>query len=114
MNKYDVDVTWSGRFPNLCSGSWTLRIDGTDYSNMIPDELKNSCMDTYGVYSSWEFDEHWMEYQDSYCDGLEETDWIRKNKSWLRDITPAPDLQKQIFRAFQKIDFRPGSCGGCI
>ena len=36
-----VEAKWSGSYPWLCSGEWTLFIDGKDMSDKIPKELRN-------------------------------------------------------------------------
>jgi hypothetical protein len=108
----EVIATWSGRGPCLCSGEWTLTIDGHDYTNMIPKELRNDCMRTAGVYETWYFggDSGWEACWETYDDGMDFSEWEQHNP-WINDI-PAPN--ELIFEAFQKEDFRQGSCGGCI
>ena len=50
-----VEANWSGGYPNLCSGKWTLFIDGKDMSDKIPKDLINEPMYTNGIYPSWQF-----------------------------------------------------------
>lgn len=109
----EVKAKWSGSFPSLCHGEWTLIVDGRNVSDYIPDELRNSSMNTFGVYSSWHF-EGWMEVFDDYTDGLMCDEWIEANKYWLDNITRDYVAQVEIFNAINKEDFRSGSCGGCI
>ena len=45
-----------GGYPNLCSGEWTLFIDGKDMSNKIPKDLRNEPMNTKDIYSSWRYE----------------------------------------------------------
>lgn len=45
-----VEASWSGSFPNLCSGEWTLIVNGKDVSAHIPDNLRYSEMNTFGKY----------------------------------------------------------------
>ena len=40
-----VEAKWSGSYPNLCSGEWTLFIDGKDMSDKIPKDLINEIID---------------------------------------------------------------------
>lgn len=108
-----VEAKWSGEYPTLCFGKWSLKVNGKDVSRAIPAKLRNTSMDTYGCYSSWHF-ENWMEVFEDYEDGLEEDEWIEENDYWLCNITNDRSLKREIFRAIQKNDFRSGQCGGCI
>ncbi len=108
-----VTAYWSGSYPCLCYGEWTLQVNGNDVSHLIPEDLKNGSMNTYGEYQSWHF-EDWIEMFESYCDGLACNEWIDENKYWIDVITTDMETQEEIFYAIQKEDFRPGSCGGCI
>ena len=114
MAKTVVDANWSGSFPNLCSGKWTLIVNGKDVSAQIPESLRYSEMNTFGSYSNWYFDENYSEYWDDYEDGLHEAEWIEENQDWLASITVDRDVQREIFTAISNADWRHGSCGGCI
>ncbi len=108
-----ITAKWTGAYPNLCSGIWKLYKDGEDISDMIPEELRDSEMNTFGNYSSWHF-EDWDEVWDSYEDGLDGPDWISENDEWLSKITSDYQEKMEIFYAIQAEDWRHGSCGGCI
>lgn len=108
-----AEAKWSGKYPTLCFGKWSLKVNGKDISHAIPTKLRHTSMNTYGWYSSWHF-ENWMEVFDKYEDGLKEDEWIEENDYWLYTITNDKNLKQEIFRAIQKEDFRSGECGGCI
>ena len=108
-----VTAKWSGSYPCLCNGEWTLKVDGKNVSKKIPDDLRESSMNTYGIYQSWHF-EDWMEVFEDYEDGLDCEEWIEENDEWLSEITTDYSIKEQIFTAIQSEDFRSGSCGGCI
>ena len=108
-----VKAKWSGSYPCLCFGKWTLIVDGNDVSNKIPKKLRESSMNTYGTYQSWHF-EDWLEVFEDYSDGLNCEDWIRENDYWLKEITDNNDTKILIYNAINEQDFRIGSCGGCI
>ena len=108
-----VKANWSGSYPCLCFGEWTLKVDGKDVSEMIPKNLRESSMNTYGTYQSWHFVD-WMEVFEDYESGLICEDWIRENKEWLDKITKDEKVQAEIYYAINEQDFRSGSCGGCI
>jgi hypothetical protein len=109
-----VEARWSGSYPTLCYGKWTLIVNGKDVSMFIPEELKESSMYTYGTYQSWHFNDDWMEEFEDYDNGLDCEDWIEENKYWLDTITEDLKIQEEIFYAINEQDFRTGSCGGCI
>lgn len=109
-----VEAKWSGSYPCLCNGEWTLFIDGKDVSDKIPKDYRNEPMNTNGVYSSWRFGNDWEEEWDNYEDGLKCEDWIKENKEWLDRITTDKCEQEDIYYAFQLNDWRYESCGGCI
>lgn len=108
-----VKAEWSGSYPCLCHGKWTLKINGKNVSDLIPEELRESEMNTYGTYESWHF-ENWMEVFEDYEDGLDCDEWIEENKYWLDTITEDLNTQMEIYHAINKQDWRAGSCGGCI
>lgn len=95
MNKFKAE--WSGHYPTLCFGKWTLYKNEKDISHLIPDKLREKTMYTFGKYQSWHFEE-----------------WIDKNRYWLNAICDCETDYKRVFKAFQKSDFRTNSCGGCI
>lgn len=109
-----VKAIWNGEWPCLCYGEWTLIVDGKDVSDHIPDELRNSHMNTYGTYYRWYFDDNYLEDWEPYEDGLEKEAWIEENEDWLSTITDSKDTWADIFDAISMQDFRHGSCGGCI
>lgn len=113
-----IDVTWSGGYPNLCSGTWYIKINGLQVT--IPEEKRHSHFDTWGSYSQWFFDEDSSEYEEGYEDGLGEAEWIADNIQWLGPelerlgIQFTPDDWETLFEKVHEKDFRQGSCGGCI
>lgn len=108
-----VIAKWSGHYPCLCYGEWTLEVNGVDVSMYIPEELRNDSMNTYGIYQRWYFVD-WIEQFEDYEDGLMCDEWVEKNKYWLDVITDDINVQMEIFDAISVKDWRHGSCGGCI
>lgn len=108
-----VEAEWTGFYPCLCSGTWILKVNGIDVSDVIPKDKRHNDMDTWGWYEEWHF-EDWEEVFTSYESGLEEDDWIKENLEWLSKISNDNDIYKEIYKAIQKCDWRSGSCGGCI
>lgn len=109
-----IKAEWSGSYPNLCRGEWTIWVDGKDVSEKIPKNLRKDCMNTYGIYQYWYFDEKGNEIFEDYEDGLKCEEWIEKNKYWLAGISADHSVPLAIFHAVNAADWRGGSCGGCI
>lgn len=103
-------AVWSGCYPCLCEGFWTLLRNGKPIKTDIP--FQEGPAGTLGAYWSWHF-EDWEEVFEEYEDGLDCDTWCRAHAEWLASIAPE-DEWPQIFAAFRTEDFRPGSCGGCI
>lgn len=114
MKQFNVKAEWSGAYPCLCCGEWSLFINGKNFTKYIPSEKRNNPMDTFNTYQTWYFDEDYMEIFEDYEDGLTCEEWIEENKDWLNKITTNSDELKTIYEAFKEQDFRTGSCGGCI
>ena len=36
-----VVANYTGTYPNLCVGEWTLKVNGKDVSDKIPEELRS-------------------------------------------------------------------------
>lgn len=109
MTKYYAE--WSGRYPCLCSGEWTLFIDDKPCKVEIP--FQNDCADTFGTYEEWHFDENWCEVFDDYECGMQCDDWCNEYRDYLEKVAPKSDWPL-VFGAFQANDWRHSSCGGCI
>lgn len=108
-----VSAEWSGKWPCLCCGEWTLIVNGIDVSDKIPDALRTSSMNTYGYYVRRRLTTKGV-CQEEYHDGMECSEWTIDNKDWLDTISTDLGVQEDIFYEFQEKDFRRGSCGGCI
>ena len=108
-----VEAKWTGKYPNLCSGWWILKVNNKDVSYLIPKDLRTSPMNTYGEHKSFHFNK-WEEIWNSYEDGLDCEDWIEENQNWLNKITTDHSVQVDIYYAINSQDWRYGECGGCI
>ena len=109
---HKVEAVWTGKWPCLCHGEWILTIDGREIN--LPENVKDSPMNTEGTYEKWQFENGYEEVWETYTNGLPFDDWAMKNQSWLSEITTDRELQREIYLAFQAHDWRHGSCGGCI
>lgn len=105
---------WSGRYPSLCVGEWRLYKNGEDISEYIPEDLRDSHMNTKGVYPDWYFDDDWIEDVYDYEDGMSCNDWIEETMDWLKQFCDTEEDFKSVYETFNKSDFRPNLCGGCI
>lgn len=109
-----MTAEWTGKYPNLCRGKWILKDGSRNISSIIPDDLLHNEMGTYKTFEKWEFDDKWNEEWSTYEDGLECEDWIEANYEWLSVYTQDSKTMRDIYDAFNKNDWRHGSCGGCI
>ena len=111
-----VYVDWSGKYPCLCYGIWTIKINDKEIE--IPFEKTNKDMGTFGTYCRWFFGENYREEFNYYEDGMVFSDWIQEN-TWLIDEVKKNCLGfdedeisiicENIFEEIQKNDFRCGS-----
>lgn len=106
-----IEVKWSGGYPNLCSGEWTLIIDGVDHSDTIP--FQGEPANTLGEYQRWRFAANYSEEFYRVESGKDAKEWCVEHSEWLEAIAPEKDWQ-EIFEAFRAQDWRYCSCGGCI
>jgi len=119
----DITVKWSGTYPNLCSGEWSIYIDYMELP--IPEMNSFGDMGTSGTYERWYFDDDYSEQTETYDivtsedDIIQLKDWIiyslksLENAYYLKfNITDK--LIETIIEKISEVDFRSGSCGGCI
>lgn len=105
-------ASWSGSYPCLCFGEWTLYHNGEEIDVEIP--FQNEPADTFGEYIEWYFDEDYIENEKYYEDGLDEEEWIKENIEYLKQVTDDNKQYEYIYKAFQENDWRYGSCMGCV
>lgn len=108
-----IKVNWTGVYPCLCYGEWKIWVDGKDVSDFIPEDLRNSPMETYGTYNQWHF-EDCIEVFEDYEDGLSFDEWIEENDTWISKFLDTVEEKYELYCLINEIDFRHGSCGGCI
>lgn len=112
INKFRAE--WSGSYPARCIGEWSLYKNDKDISEYIPEDLRDSHMNTEGVYSEWYFGDDWIEEFSDYHAGMDCDVWIKANMEWLKQFCETEEDFVNVYEAFNKSDFRPNSCGGCI
>ena len=103
---------WTGKFPNHCHGEWILYRDGAKINVEIPFAKLPAA--TKGCYQGFYFDDKWNCFWYDYIDGMDYPDWSNHFFDFLKSITTDMAEWKDIYRAFQKNDWRFCSCGGCI
>lgn len=107
------EVSWSGRYPCLCFGEWTIKKNGVDVSDFIPDELRDREMNTKKAYSHWHFDGDWREVWEEVTEGMDEDEWIERN-DWIKNICDTREEMAELYAAIREEDWVHSSCGGCI
>lgn len=105
-------ASWSGSYPCLCFGEWTLYHNGKKIDVEIP--FQNEPANTYNEYAQWHFGEDYIENEKYYEDGLDEEEWIKENIEYLKQVTDDNKQYEYIYDAFQENDWRYGSCMGCV
>jgi len=115
---FSIIVNWSGLYPNLCAGKWSISINGKVFP--IPKEKINKPMNTFKTYSLWSFDTDYSEIWEDEDMGLEFDLWIKENAKWLYDgfkeinIKPTMIDLLNLYFKIKELDWVHGSCGGCI
>jgi hypothetical protein len=117
MNK--IVAEWSGTYPCLCFGAWTISVGGVPF--LIPPNRLSTPMNTYKTYGSWSFDSSWSEIWEDYEDGLGFDSWVQANLVWLEPnletikvSTSDMEFLRALYESIKEKDWRYGSCGGCI
>jgi len=134
----EIEVEWTGSFPNLCSGHWIIKIDGAQLIDKNDDvkgetdwrgnvraftygHFMTANMGTSGTYNSWHFDENYSEVFEDYYERSELANWwsstqgqsllgLLKDNDYILNESELQDLYTKLSDA----DWRSGSCGGCI
>lgn len=106
-----ITATWTGCYPNLCSGEWIITIGGEKVE--LPDKVRTSPMQTRGAYNTWTFGKDWEEVWSKYEDGLDFEPWLREN-SWVSSLNLSSEEERALYDSISAEDWRYGSCGGCI
>lgn len=93
-------ISYTGRYPNLCSGTLTLEIDGVKH--------------TFGG----SYKEPRAEFENFWCSGGGMTrDYETYGGEWQIDVSDLPEqfrkYAQEIDRAFNE-NVEWGCCGGCI
>jgi len=117
--KLEIEVNWTGSYPNLCSGEWEITIEGTKVN--LPDDIVNSSMGTKGEYDTWSFGENYSEDWDSYEDGDDFEQWLSYSNGWViyvflqaGIVEASMEEKRRLFELIRENDWRHNSCGGCI
>lgn len=114
MSNHKIEAVWSGSYPALCYGEWSLTIDGKDFTRVIPKKRRSEPMGTFKTYSHWQFGEDWDEEWEDYEDGMGLDEWVQSNMSWIQKLPIENSDYESLYEAFRAQDFRHGECGGCI
>ena len=116
-NKRVKFVSYTGAYPNLCSGVLTLEIDGVQYK--FGHEYMNYDINTE-TYTDEDpqnpnFDSFWHSGGCVKCN--EDWDFDVEHDDWIIDAESLPeqfwDIADEIDEVFNR-NVRQGCCGGCI
>ena len=94
-------VSYDGKYPNLCSGTLVLKIDGEDHS--FRNALQSGGMVTHdGKYN------HWSVYHDEW-DFHPENDFSEENQDII-----FTEAEKKWIKMLINENVEWGCCGGCV
>ena len=99
-------ISYTGRYPNLCSGILTLEIEGKEYT--FGDDYRDNTHGTYRQFwSSGGKCGFYNNYQDSYIN----------DGDWLIDADYLPEEFQQYIYEIDEVfnaNVPYGCCGGCL
>lgn len=101
-------VSYTGEYPNLCSGVLTLNIDGTEvkfgWDYQRPKECTNYYTPFWHSGGDWGFYNDWSESYVSHHEWIVDKDELpAKYKKYINEIA-------EVFNA----NVPHGCCGGCL
>jgi len=117
----NIEVVWTGKYPNLCHGKWIIRIDEKPLKHTKKDTVMYSSMSTENTFNIWKFVGDYEVEWNEYTDGLPYKAWwssetgeclnklLEKNK-----VTLTEEEKKYFYEQLVEHDWRHNSCGGCI
>ena len=106
------DVSWSGSYPTLCSGKWTILKDGEDVSGAIPKDLRVSYMNTQKEYVCLSLDKDNQIQKTPLIRGLDRSTWMNINV-WIWNICSNDEEANELYDEIVKQDWFHNTCGGC-
>jgi len=109
-----LSITYDGSYPNLCSGTLAITLDNT--TTVFRKYQFSEGFETSGSFDRWEFGNSYEVTWETYNDGLSYRDWLHSTtyKTILSTIPTIAEHSEELYTSLQAIDFRHGSCGGCI
>lgn len=122
LNKSRVKfISYTGKYPNLCSGVLTLEIDGKQYKfghnfmNHHYDDVAKKWIQTDEDPDNPNFNKFWHSGGNVTCDG--DWNWSVHHGEWKFDIEDLPDQFKELASEIDEVfneNVEYGCCGGCI
>lgn len=114
-------VSYTGRYPNLCSGVLTLEIDGTQYKfghncmNHHFDEKKKKWVYTDEDEHNPNFDSFW--HSGGSCYFVKDYQDIVETNEWHINVEELPEKIKELAEEIDIVfndNVTWGCCGGCL
>ena len=111
-------ISYTGKYPNLCSGVLTLEINGVEYK--FGHDYRNYHVDKNGNWRYTDEDPNNPNFTSFWRSGgsvSEHQDWDVKTAEWEIDVDELPE---QFWDVADEIDsvinenIPHGCCGGCI
>ena len=101
-------VSYTGKFPNLCSGVLTLRIDGENVKF-------GHCLEDYDWQSRKYKDDNYNSFWKS--GGWIDSDYYPRQGEWIIDISEIPEQYRKYASQIDEVfngNVPYGCCGGCV
>lgn len=112
-NTYEAEhvkfVSYSGKYPNYCSGNLILNIDGKDVEFGFRNKFGNTEVGSLYPGNSSNSEENMK-------NAIPDKFWIATNSEWEVDYEMIPDEYKKYAYEIDKVfceNIHCGHCGGC-
>lgn len=105
-------ISYTGKYPNLCSGVLTLAIDGIEYS--FGHDYANYDYGTHS-YNDNNFDDFWTTGED--CGFTDDWDDYCHEREWKINVHELPEQFRQYAAEIDEVfndNVEYGCCGGCL
>ena len=109
-------ISYTGKYPNLCSGVLTLEINGKEYK--FGHNYSSYHIDDKGVGRFTDEDQKHPNFDQFWSSGgCITSNWGVESGEWIIDVEELPEQFKELADEIDKVfneNVEYGCCGGCI